>query len=190
VTDPDLIELARQGDDMAWTSLVGQHQEAIFRLAYLLLGEAGAAQDVAQDTFIRAFRALDRFDQERALRPWLLQIAANLARNRRRSRGRYWAALQRWWRTEPEPDPVGTNPGDEQQRQWEAHRLWQAVRRLSQTDQEIIYLRYFLELPVAETAEAINVAPGTVKSRLHRALQRLRRVIEQEFPALREERLQ
>jgi RNA polymerase sigma-70 factor (ECF subfamily) len=190
VTDPDLIELARRGDDRAWATLVRQHQEAIFRLAYLLLGEAGPAQDVAQDTFIRAFQALDRFDAGRSLRPWLLQIAANLARNRRRSRGRYWAALQRWWQARSEPDPVGANPDVEQERLWEAHRLWQAIRRLNHIDQEVIYLRYFLELSVVETAEAINVAPGTVKSRLHRALGRLRQVIEREFPALQEERLQ
>jgi RNA polymerase sigma-70 factor (ECF subfamily) len=64
--------------------------------------------------------------------------------------------------------------------------LWQAVRRLSQPDQEIIYLRYILDLSEAEAATALDVAPGTVKSRTHRALGRLRAVVEREFPALRE----
>jgi RNA polymerase sigma-70 factor (ECF subfamily) len=67
--------------------------------------------------------------------------------------------------------------------------LWQAVRRLNSVDQEVIYLRYFLELSVAETAETINIAPGTVKSRLSRALERLRRVVEREFPSLWKERV-
>ena len=64
----------------AWTTLVGQQQEAVFRLAYLLLGDADEAQDVAQEAFIRAFRALHRFDPARPLRPWLLSITANLVR--------------------------------------------------------------------------------------------------------------
>jgi len=170
---------------MAWSALVEQQQEAVFRLAYLLLGDADAAKDVAQETFIRAFYALDGFDSSRPLRPWLLSITANLARNRRRALGRYLAALSRWF--QKAPLPVGPDPRDEHLRQWQAQTLWQAVRRLGPADQEIIYLRYFLELSVAETAEAVGVAPGTVKSRLHRALERLRAVVETEFPALRKE---
>ncbi len=66
--------------------------------------------------------------------------------------------------------------------------LWRAVRRLKETDQQVIYLRYFLELPVAEAAQVLEVAPGTVKSRLYRALKRLRAVVEGEFPMLRDGR--
>jgi RNA polymerase sigma-70 factor (ECF subfamily) len=64
--------------------------------------------------------------------------------------------------------------------------LWRAVRRLGQADQEVIYLRFFLELPEAEMAGALHIAPGTVKSRLHRALRRLRATVAAEFPHLRE----
>ena len=70
----------------------------------------------------------------------------------------------------------------------EAEVLWSAVRRLSVADQQIIYLRYFLDLSEAETMEALGVAPGTVKSRLHRALLRLRMVVDREYPGLREGR--
>jgi RNA polymerase sigma-70 factor (ECF subfamily) len=70
---------------------------------------------------------------------------------------------------------------------WKATTLWQAVRRLSITDQEVVYLRCFLELSVEETAQALGIASGTVKSRLSRALDRLRGVVEREFPGLREE---
>jgi len=73
--------------------------------------------------------------------------------------------------------------------QIEVQQLWQAVRRLNLADQQIIYLRYFLGLPEAEMATALEVALGTIKSRLHRALNRLRRIVEREFPLLHEERI-
>jgi RNA polymerase sigma-70 factor (ECF subfamily) len=182
LSESNLITLARQGDAEAWFRLVSQQQEAVFRLAYLLLGDTDEAQDVAQEVFIRAFHALHRFDQTRPLRPWLLRITSNLAYNRRRSLGRYWAALQRFFWAAAEP-PLAPSAEAELPAA-EAHTLWQAVQRLNQADQEIIYLRYFLELSVAETAAAAHIAPGTVKSRLNRALQRLRQVVEREFPGL------
>lgn len=185
MTEPDLILRAQQGSEVAWTALVGEHQTAIYRLAYLLLGDADEAADVAQEAFIRAFKALARFDATRPLRPWLLRITANAAHNRQRSVRRYVAALRRQLQAEPEPVAwLGERSGQ----QWESQTLWQAVRRLRPTDQEVIYLRYFLDLSEAEMAGALEVAPGTVKSRLHRALGRLRTVVDQEFPALREER--
>ena len=182
--EADLIRQARTGSEAAWEALIQQHQEAVFRLAYLLTGDASDAEDVAQEAFIRAYRSLDRFDSARPWRPWVLSIAANLARNRRRSIGRYFANLQRFARYNP--DPV-LNPEGAVAEQHRAQALWQAVQRLETGDQEVIYLRYFLELAVEETASVLQVAPGTVKSRLHRALNRLRAVVEAEFPQLREE---
>jgi RNA polymerase sigma-70 factor (ECF subfamily) len=73
---------------------VRQHQEGVFRLAYLHLEDPEEAADIAQETLLRAFRALHRYDSARPMRPWLLSIAANLARNCRRSLGRYGSALQ------------------------------------------------------------------------------------------------
>jgi RNA polymerase sigma-70 factor (ECF subfamily) len=185
MADPDLIRRAREGDARAWERVVGEHQEAVFRLAYLLLGDPAEAEDAAQEAFIRAFRSLTRFDADRPLRPWLLRITANLARNRRRSAGRYISALQRALIREPETALGGApvNPGEGGNPQV----LWEAVRRLDPADQEIVYLRFFLDLPVAEAADALDIAPGTVKSRLHRALGRLRELVEREYPALREE---
>jgi RNA polymerase sigma-70 factor (ECF subfamily) len=185
LSDAGLIELASQGDGAAWESLVRQHQEAVFRLAYLLLGDSDDAEDVAQDTFVRAYHAIGRFDAARPLRPWLLRIAANLAHNRRRSAGRYVAALQRFFHAEPRPKE--SVEGDSIQR-IEAQALWRAVRRLPEADQQIIYLRYFLELPIDESAAVIGVAPGTVKSRLSRALDRLQTLIGRDFPLLQEGR--
>jgi RNA polymerase sigma-70 factor, ECF subfamily len=183
--ESDLIDRAFRGDEAAYEALVRQHQESVFRLAYLLLGDTDDAEDVAQEAFIRAFRMLHRYDRAQPLRPWLLSITANLARNRRRAVGRYFAALRRLVFVTPDAAPTTES---ESARRSEQQTLWQAVRRLAPADQEVIYLRYFLELSVQETAEALNVEPGTVKSRLHRALHRLRGVVEQEFPLLAEGR--
>ncbi len=179
--EADLVRRARAGDQAAYEQIVRQHQEAVFRLAYLFLGSAQDADDLAQEVFIRAFRALDRFDNSRPLRPWLLSITANAARNRRRAVGRYVAVLRRL--IVPEPSVAA-----EAERALEAQALWQAVRRLSAVDQKVIYLRCFLELSVSEAADAMQVEPGTVKSRLSRALDRLRDVIERDFPLLYEGR--
>jgi RNA polymerase sigma-70 factor (ECF subfamily) len=164
-----------------------EHQEAAFRLAYLILGDAAEADDAAQEAFIRAYRALDRYDPARPFRPWLLSITANAARNRLRSAARYLAALQRLVNLNPAGAAgPGNDPAPTVASKQRGAMLWQAVRRLGPADQEVIYLRYFMELSEAETAEALNVAPGTVKSRLHRALARLRTLVDREYKPLRE----
>lgn len=176
-----LVRHAIHGDAAAWEPLVLAHQEAVFRLCYLLLGDPDDAEDIAQETFLRAWNYLKRFDPTRPLRPWLLSIAANLASNRRRSAGRYLAALTRAFRNEP---IASVNVEQKSAQYMEANDLWKAVQTLSVPDQQIIYLRYFLELSVTETAQSLGVAEGTVKSRLSRALDRLRGIIQQDFPVL------
>lgn len=177
LSEAELIGRARDGEGSAWEILVRKHQESVFRLAYLLLGDPDEAEDVAQETFIRTYRYLNRYDANRQMRPWLMRIASNLARNRKRSLVRYWRALERAARQRPAPDP-GMNSDD-------VRELWQAIRRLKHADQHVIYLRYFLEVSEVEMASILDVPRGTVKSRLHRALGRLREVIEAEFPYLR-----
>lgn len=181
MNEAELIRRARQGDQAAWEALVQAHQEALFRLAYLFIGDPDSAQDAAQEAFIRAYQSLDRFDLERPFRPWLLTIAANQARNQLRSAGRYLAALKRKFQLSPKNE---THIEESAFERWEARSLWQAVKRLPFEDQQVIYYRYFLELSVAETAAALGMPEGTVKSRLHRALGRLREVIARQFPGL------
>lgn len=178
-----LVRYAMNGDAAAWEPLVLAHQEAVFRLSYLLLGDPDDAEDVSQETFLRAWNHLKRFDPARPLRPWLLSIASNLASNRRRSAGRYLATLTRAFRNEP---LSSTSTEEKSAKYMEANELWKAVQTLSVPDQQIVYLRYFLDLPVNETADVLQVAEGTVKSRLSRALDRLRGVIQQDFPVLAE----
>jgi RNA polymerase sigma-70 factor (ECF subfamily) len=179
-----LVRHAANGDAAAWEPVVLAHQEAVFRLSYLLLGDADDADDVAQETFLRAWKYLKRFDAARPLRPWLLSIASNLASNRRRSAGRYLAALTRAFREEPAPVHVE----EKSLQDLEANELWRAVQHLSAADQQIVYLRYFLNLSVTETSQALQVPEGTVKSRLSRALEKLRDIIQQDFPILSEGR--
>ncbi len=175
-----LIQRAVNGDVTAWEPLVLTHQQAVYRLSYLLLGDPDDAEDIAQETFLRAWKYLKRFDATRPLRPWLLSIASNLASNRRRSAGRYLAALMRAFRDEP----TSTTLEEKSLQHLQANDLWKAVQTLNLPDQQIVYLRYFLDLSVAETAEVLQVAEGTVKSRMSRALEKLRNVIQQDFPAL------
>src|SRR5688572_23914142 len=97
-----LIQRILQGDEHASSELVQAYQEPVFRLAYLILGDADDAKDAAQVAFIRAFDALDRFDTSRPLRPWLLRIVANVARTQRQAQGRQHAALQRFAQSDPD----------------------------------------------------------------------------------------
>ena len=178
--EANLIRQARQGDAAAWEMLGRQHQAAAFRLGYLLLRTPAEAEDVAQEAFVRAFLALDKFDETRPFRPWLLQITRNVAKNRLRSLSRYWTMVKRWWQEEETAVEATAVSQDE------SAQLWQAVQQLRPKAQEVVYLRYFLELSEAETAEALDVPAGTVKSRLHRALQQLKGVIEADFVELKE----
>jgi len=170
------------GDTAAWEALMRAHQEAVFRLAYLIVGDPDDAEDVAQETFLRAWKHLRGFDATRLLRPWLLSIASNLSSNRRRSAGRYFAALTRAFRDEPAPATVEDKSSEKSQ----ADELWKAVQKLNMQDQQIVYLRYFLNLPIAEAAQVLQVAEGTIKSRLSRALEKLREIINHDFPLLQE----
>lgn len=165
--------------------MVALHKEGVFRLAYLKMGEVAEAEDVAQETFLRAYHNLHRFDESRPLRPWLLAICGNLAKNRHRAQGRYWSALRRWARqTSRILEGSGRGRRVEPEGQGEARELWNLVRHLEANDQDVIYYRFFMELSIAETAQLLGVAVGTVKSRQHRALERLHGAIRAEAPEL------
>lgn len=174
-----LVAQARAQNQLAWTQLIHHHQEPAFRLAYLMLGDARDAEDVLQEALLRAYLSLDKFDTTRPFRPWLLSIVANLARNRKRAIGRYWYMIQRWWQ---QRDPAESEPPPNLNQ--DSAALWSAVQQLPSAGQEVIYMRYFLGLSVEETAAALDIKAGTVKSRSSRALTQLRGIIEREFTEL------
>jgi RNA polymerase sigma factor (sigma-70 family) len=166
-----LVSRARAGDVEAFGVLVERHQRAALRTAFAVGGSESEAEDVTQEAFVKAFRALSGFREGAPLRPWLMRIVANEARNRRRGRGRRQHLTTRVAAMSPtstgsaEDVALGSVSAD---------RLRAALARLGDRDRTVIALRYFAGLSEAETATALDVPIGTVKSRLSRALDRLR----------------
>jgi RNA polymerase sigma-70 factor (ECF subfamily) len=152
---------------------VTRYQELAFRTAFLITRSAADAEDAAQDAFVKAYSALHRFRAREPFRPWLMRIVSNEAKNRVRStRRRERLALRL-----AEGDPAGgTDPSPEAAAALRETReaLLAALETLREEDRLVIAYRYLLELSEAETAAALGVRPGTVKSRLSRALGRLR----------------
>ncbi|HEX6712427.1 MAG TPA: RNA polymerase sigma factor [Thermoleophilaceae bacterium] len=169
-----MLERALDGDAAAYSDLVRMHQDIAFRAAFLVTGSAAEAEDAAQDGFVKAWQALPRFRRGAAFRPWLLAIVTNEARNRRRHAGRQAALALRAL----DPEPPGTEEAATAHADRE--RLLRTVSGLSEEHRLVIAYRYFLDLSEEETAEALAIPRGTVKSRLARALERLREQMEVE----------
>lgn len=165
-----LVERACRGDPAAFEELVLAYQSLAFRTAFVIAGDAADAEEAAQDGFVKAHRALGRFREGEPFRPWLLAIVANEARNRRRARGRR-ASLA--LRAAAEPGASGGDPEEAALGGERRERLLTAVEGLRDDDRDVLACRYFLQLSEEETAAALGIARGTVKSRTHRALSRL-----------------
>lgn len=166
-----LVERARLGDVAAFEQLVGRYQDLAVRTAWVVTGATGEAEDAAQEAFVKAYLALSRFRTGAPFRPWLLQIVVNEARNRRKAAGRRANLVVRAaeYRTDSAPSPeAATLAGERQQ------LLLDAVNHLREEERLVVACRYFLGLSEAETAETLRCPRGTVKSRLSRALDRLR----------------
>lgn len=168
-----LVERARAGDAGAFEELVRLNSDIAFRTAYLLTGSAADAEEAAQDGFVNAFRALRGFRTGAPFRPWLLSIVANQARNRRRAVGRrIRMELRTLSAARSESGP--TSPEEVVEKRAQRQALLDAVEMLGEDDRMIVACRYFLELSSQETAATLGIAEGTVKSRLSRALAKLR----------------
>jgi RNA polymerase sigma-70 factor (ECF subfamily) len=169
----ELVRRAVRGDEYAFAELVGAHEETAFRLAYLITGNAVEAEDACQEAIVKAWRALGRFRTSRPLRPWLLRIVANEARNRRRAAGRRagLAASAAFGRhsgdAAPSPEELAVAAD-------ESRRLLEELAQLPDQARLVLSCRFLLGLSERETAAALGVRPGTVKSRTARALAALR----------------
>jgi RNA polymerase sigma factor (sigma-70 family) len=170
--ESQLVARARRGDAAAYEELMHTYQGIALRTAYVIAGNSADAEEAAQDAFVKAFRSLWRFRPGAPFKPWLLRIVANEARNRRRAAGRR-AALALRATQEPSgeaaPSPEAALLDGERR-----DELLAALNRLAEHDREALACRYFLDLSEAETAAALGIRQGTVKSRLSRALDRLR----------------
>ena len=163
---------AQRGDARAFAQLVEPHREIAFRVAYLITRNPADAEDALQDGLLKAWRALGRFRPNAPLRPWLLRIAANEARNRRRGEGRREGLALRAAAASPgeaAPSPEEAALAAERRR-----LLLDALEQLPERARLVLELRYLLGLSEDETAAALGIRRGTVKSRSARALERLR----------------
>lgn len=169
--DAELISASQAGDNTAFGVLVRRHQRAAIRVAAVALGSATDADDVAQEAFMKAHAAIDRFTLESPFRPWLFRIVTNTARNRLRGQGRHRALSLRAGRLAV----VGVQtPDDAAGQRADRDVVIGAINRLGVDDRLILTYRWYDELSEAEIAEALGCKRGTVKSRLSRATSRLR----------------
>ena len=171
--DEQLIERAQRGDMQAYGELVQRYQEVALRTALVVGADAHEAEDATQEGFVKAYRALGRFRSGAPFRPWLLRIVANEARNRRRSAGRRAGLAVRVAEDRPSIDAAPSPEAAVLARETRSSLL-EAMGRLGGDDRLVLAYRYFFELSEAEMADALGVPRGTVKSRLSRAMSRLR----------------
>jgi RNA polymerase sigma-70 factor (ECF subfamily) len=177
IRESELVERARRGDVTAYEEIVRMHQGIAFRVAYLVAGDERDAEEAAQDGFVKAYRALGRFRPGAPFRPWLLEIVSNEARNRRRSAARQARIALRSASavaTEDRPGDAAPSPEAALLGAEARQELLDAIGRLREEERLVLGCRYFLDLSEAETAAALGIRLGTVKSRHARALDRLR----------------
>jgi RNA polymerase sigma factor (sigma-70 family) len=175
--DGELVQQARAGDVDAYAVLVRRHAQVAVRTA-ALLGAGAEAEDVVQESLMKAYRSLGRFRDGAAFRPWLLRIVANEAHNLHRS-GVRRGARERAVGLDPSfatpADPATTVAGAELDQ-----RVLAAVHALPERLRLVVACRYLLELSEAETATVLALPRGTVKSRLSRGLATLRQTLNDE----------
>jgi RNA polymerase sigma factor (sigma-70 family) len=160
---------------------VRRYQEAAFRAAFLVVRDADEAEDATQEGMVKAYRAIRTFRRGHEFRPWLLRIVVNQSLTTLRSRRRRTAATERLAVNEqPLPHTLDETIIDRER----ARLVWAALDSLREQERVVVYLRYFLNLPERELAEYLGCAQGTVKSRLHRSLGKLRDVVARRYPEL------
>jgi RNA polymerase sigma factor (sigma-70 family) len=173
--EEELIDRARRGEIGAYEELVRRYQDLAVRTAYVIAGGA-EAHDAVQEAFVKAYGALGRFRVGASFRPWLLRIVANEAINRRRAARRQVSLALRAAESRPQGDAVPSPEGAALERE-RRQELMVAMGKLKPDDRLVIAYRYWFELSEEEMAEALGVARGTVKSRLSRAIGKLRSVL-------------
>lgn len=172
---------AQQGNDEAFTRLVEQYQTPVFNLCYRMLGEPEAAEDAAQESFLRAWQYISRYDRQRPFATWLLSISAHycIDRLRRKRFTLFSLDAEREDDDRPNelPDVVALNPEQEAIRREEQAGLQSALKGLEPIDRAAIVLRYWYDFSEVEIAASLNLTVSAVKSRLHRARKAVARLL-------------
>jgi len=174
-SDSDLVTRARAGDNASFGALVGRYQQSALRLAAAISGSVDDAADIAQEAFVKAHRSLPKLTDPTMVRSWVLRIVANEAKNYLRGRDRSRRRDDRYgsWVIAAVPDPEASALSSD-----DARNLSLALGRIAARDRQVLAYRYFAGLSEVETAVAVGVPVGTVKSRTARALTRLRTELE------------
>lgn len=176
---------ARRGDKEAFTRLVEMYQTPVYNLCYRMLGEPEAAEDAAQETFLKAFQHLSSYDSDRPFATWLLSIAAHYCIDRLRRRRFIAFSLDDRQENDEEgetewPDCNAIDPESETIRREEQRLIQRSLQALEPADRAAIILRYWHQASESEIAEALNLSVPAVKSRLYRARRLLAHLWEQE----------
>jgi len=180
--DEKLLAAAREGDEAAFHELIDRHAEGLFRLAFRLVGDTMDAEDVVQEALMGAFEHLGRFEGRSTIKTWLTRILLRQAARCHRRRARHRAvSFEQASATAGDGlgVPAGESPSDDANRRLDVHR---ALQRISPDHREAVVLREFEGMSYAEMAEVLGVPQGTVESRLHRARQALRELLQGYLP--------
>ena len=165
---------AKNGSDEAFTTIVETYQTPVYNLCYRMLGHPQAAEDAAQETFLRAYQHLHRYDIKRPFATWLLSIAAHYCIDRLRKRKLPVFSVDEDEETTFQiPDAQALHPEGEAVRGEQRKQVHLLVQTLDTTDRAAIVMRYWYEFSEKEIAEALNLTVSAVKSRLHRARKQL-----------------
>lgn len=169
--DRELVHAARAGDVLAFDNLFYRYRDGIYRLAASITKDPSAAEEIVVDTFARAYRALERLEPDDSLRPWLYRVAVNLSYNRQPRKGVFFSSLEDGAADLPAD---GESPSDVAERGERSRAVLECVDGLGPKHKIVVVLHYLNGLNLAEIAEVVEVPVGTVKSRLHYALRKLR----------------
>jgi RNA polymerase sigma-70 factor (ECF subfamily) len=184
---------AQQGNEEAFTRLLEHYQTPVFNLCYRMLGEPEAAEDAAQEAFLRAYQNMGRYDRQRSFATWLLSIAAHYCIDRLRRRKFGIISLEEEADDEDRPtefaDVEAISPEQEAVRREEQKVLHKVLQQLDAIDRAAVILRYWYDFSEIEISQSLNLTVPAVKSRLHRARKEIARRLEAKSSEPRLERM-
>lgn len=177
--EPEIIASAARGDRKAFGQLVRLYQRRAYAAAYSLVGNREDALELSQDAFVKAFKAMKRFDLSMPFYPWLHRIIRNTSLNHlKKKKRRGESSLDHMMESGFDAHDAGCTPMDAAARTELLAHIQSAMEQLTPEQQEILRLRHFMELSYVEIAASLNIPQGTVMSRLHGARKKLRMIME------------